>query len=187
MILPPPPPPDWGVIATPELRSMSKEFVAVIGGARSRVRNTRNTTPNNCRSRSHLGDHTPLGGFVLPLRERGDEAAFRVSSGLPKLRRGWNRVRWRRKRAGLHPVLIAARREGPSADSAGSRHRSSQTGSRTKSLRRSESRPSRVCWDSSGIYHSCSQMDHGGEALIGLVGAHCDAFELLELAEEVLD
>src|SRR6188508_838137 len=30
-------------------------------------------------------------------------------------------------------------------------------------------------------------MDHGGEALIGLVGAHCDAFELLEPAEKVLD
>ena len=30
-------------------------------------------------------------------------------------------------------------------------------------------------------------MDHGGEALIGFVGAHGDAFELLELAEEVLD
>ena len=30
-------------------------------------------------------------------------------------------------------------------------------------------------------------MDHGCEALIGLVGAHGDAFELLELAEEVLD
>ena len=30
-------------------------------------------------------------------------------------------------------------------------------------------------------------MDHGGEALIGLVGAHGDAFELLELAEEVFD
>jgi hypothetical protein len=30
-------------------------------------------------------------------------------------------------------------------------------------------------------------MDHGGEALIGLVGAHGDAFELLELAEEILD
>src|SRR2546429_4902946 len=30
-------------------------------------------------------------------------------------------------------------------------------------------------------------MDHGGEALIGLAGAHCDTFELLELAEEVLD
>jgi hypothetical protein len=30
-------------------------------------------------------------------------------------------------------------------------------------------------------------MDRGGEALIGLVGAHCDAFELLELAEEVLN
>ena len=30
-------------------------------------------------------------------------------------------------------------------------------------------------------------MDDGGEALIGFVGAHGDAFELLELAEEVLD
>src|SRR6201988_3771022 len=30
-------------------------------------------------------------------------------------------------------------------------------------------------------------MDHGGEALIGLAGAHCDAFEFLEPAEEVLD
>jgi hypothetical protein len=30
-------------------------------------------------------------------------------------------------------------------------------------------------------------MDHGGEALIGLVSAHRDAFELLEPAEEVLD
>src|SRR5438309_717125 len=30
-------------------------------------------------------------------------------------------------------------------------------------------------------------MDHGGEALIGLAGAHCYTFELLELAEEVLD
>jgi hypothetical protein len=29
-------------------------------------------------------------------------------------------------------------------------------------------------------------MDHGGEALICLVGAHGDAFELLEPAEEVL-
>ena len=46
---------------------------------------------------------------------------------------------------------------------------------------------SRVCWDLSGVYHGSGQMDHGGEALIGLVGAHCDAFELLELAEEVLD
>jgi len=46
---------------------------------------------------------------------------------------------------------------------------------------------SRVCWDSSGVYHSCRQMDHGGEALIGLVGAHGDAFEFLEFAEEVLD
>ena len=30
-------------------------------------------------------------------------------------------------------------------------------------------------------------MDDGGETLIGFVGAHGDAFELLELAEEVLD
>jgi len=30
-------------------------------------------------------------------------------------------------------------------------------------------------------------MDQGGEALIGFVGSHGDAFELLELAEEVLD
>jgi hypothetical protein len=30
-------------------------------------------------------------------------------------------------------------------------------------------------------------MDHGGEALIGLVGSHGDAFEFFELAEEVFD
>jgi hypothetical protein len=30
-------------------------------------------------------------------------------------------------------------------------------------------------------------MDHGGEALIGLVSAHGDAFELLELGKEVFD
>jgi hypothetical protein len=30
-------------------------------------------------------------------------------------------------------------------------------------------------------------MDHGGEALIGFVGAYGDAFELFELAEEGLD
>src|SRR4029077_1178130 len=46
---------------------------------------------------------------------------------------------------------------------------------------------SRACWDSSGVYHGGDQMDHGGETLIGLVGAHGDAFELLELSEEVLD
>jgi hypothetical protein len=44
-----------------------------------------------------------------------------------------------------------------------------------------------VCWDSSGVYHGSGQMDHGGETLVCLVGAHGDAFELLELAEEVLD
>ena len=31
------------------------------------------------------------------------------------------------------------------------------------------------------------EVDHGGEAEVGLVAAHGDAFELLELAEEVLD
>ena len=46
---------------------------------------------------------------------------------------------------------------------------------------------SRACWDSSRVYHGCAQVDHCGEALIGLVGAQRDAFELLELAEEVLD
>ena len=30
-------------------------------------------------------------------------------------------------------------------------------------------------------------MDDGGEALVGFVGAHGDALELLEFAEEVLD
>jgi hypothetical protein len=30
-------------------------------------------------------------------------------------------------------------------------------------------------------------VDHGGEALVGLVRAHDDALEFLELAEEVLD
>jgi ATP-dependent protease HslVU (ClpYQ) peptidase subunit len=30
-------------------------------------------------------------------------------------------------------------------------------------------------------------VDHGGEACVGLAGAQGDAFELLELAEEVLD
>src|SRR5437868_5087813 len=45
----------------------------------------------------------------------------------------------------------------------------------------------RACWDSSGVYHGCDQMDHGSEALIGLAGAHCDTFELLEHAEEVLN
>src|ERR1700682_6348187 len=48
-------------------------------------------------------------------------------------------------------------------------------------------RSTRVWWDSSGVYHRCGEMDHGGDALIGLVGAHSDAFELLELAEEVFD
>jgi hypothetical protein len=45
----------------------------------------------------------------------------------------------------------------------------------------------RVCWDSSRVYHGCGEMEHGGEALIGLVRAHGDAFEALELAEEVFD
>src|SRR5208282_1956328 len=37
------------------------------------------------------------------------------------------------------------------------------------------------------MYHGCGKMDHGGEALIGFIGAHGDALELLELAEEILD
>src|SRR3954452_24008527 len=45
----------------------------------------------------------------------------------------------------------------------------------------------RACWDSSGVYHGCHQMNHGSEALIGLAGSQCDAFELLQPAEEVLD
>ena len=45
----------------------------------------------------------------------------------------------------------------------------------------------RVCLDSPGVYHGCGQMDHGGKTLIGLVGAHGDAFEFLQLTEEVLD
>src|SRR5882762_2813599 len=46
---------------------------------------------------------------------------------------------------------------------------------------------SRVCWDSSRVYHGCGQMDHGSEALVGLVCAHGDPFEFLQFAEEVLD
>src|SRR4051794_13739330 len=45
----------------------------------------------------------------------------------------------------------------------------------------------RACWDSSGCDDSGGEVDHGGEARIGLVAAHCDALELLQLAEEVLD
>src|SRR5262245_48535711 len=45
----------------------------------------------------------------------------------------------------------------------------------------------KACWDSSRVYHGCGEMDHGGEALIGFVGAERDAFELLELAEEIFD
>src|SRR3984893_5643807 len=58
----------------------------------------------------------------------------------------------------------------------------------TSSRKRSASKTrTRVCWDSSGVYHGCGQIDHGGEALIGLVGAHGDAFELLELPEDVFE
>ena len=46
---------------------------------------------------------------------------------------------------------------------------------------------SRVCWDSSGVYHGCDEMDHGCEAEISFVCAQRDALELLELAEEVFD
>ena len=38
-----------------------------------------------------------------------------------------------------------------------------------------------------GVDDGGGEMDDGGEALVGFVGAHGDAFELLELAEEVLD
>ena len=44
---------------------------------------------------------------------------------------------------------------------------------------------SRVCLDSSGVDDGGGEMDHSGEALIGLVGSQRDSFELLELAEEV--
>lgn len=33
----------------------------------------------------------------------------------------------------------------------------------------------------------CGEIDHGAEAFVCFVGPHCDAFEFLELAEEVLD
>lgn len=32
-----------------------------------------------------------------------------------------------------------------------------------------------------------SEVDHGLETAVCLVGSHCDAFEFLELAEEILD
>ena len=32
--------------------------------------------------------------------------------------------------------------------------------------------PTRVCWESSGVYHGGGQVDHRGEALIGLIGAN---------------
>ena len=38
-----------------------------------------------------------------------------------------------------------------------------------------------------GVYHGCGEKDVCGEALIGFVCAHGDAFELLELAKEVFD
>ena len=37
------------------------------------------------------------------------------------------------------------------------------------------------------MYHGCGDVDHCGEAGVGFVGPHGDAFELLELAEEVFD
>lgn len=49
------------------------------------------------------------------------------------------------------------------------------------------SRHSGVCWDLSRVYRGRGQIDHGGEALVGLFGSHCDALEFLELTEEVLD
>ena len=44
-----------------------------------------------------------------------------------------------------------------------------------------------ACWDSPRVDHGGGEMDHGGEALIGLVGAHSDAFEFLEFTEEIFD
>ena len=37
------------------------------------------------------------------------------------------------------------------------------------------------------MYHGCGDVDHCGEAGVGFVGPQGDAFELLELAEEVFD
>src|SRR5580704_1220127 len=45
----------------------------------------------------------------------------------------------------------------------------------------------RVCGDSSRVDDGSGEIDHGFEALVGFVGAHGDAFEFLELAEEVFD
>jgi hypothetical protein len=45
----------------------------------------------------------------------------------------------------------------------------------------------RVCLDSSGIDNGCGKIDHCCEALISFVAAHCDAFEFLEFAKEILD
>jgi hypothetical protein len=45
----------------------------------------------------------------------------------------------------------------------------------------------RVCWGSSGGYRGRGQVDHGGKALVCLAGVHGNAFEHLDLAEEVFD
>src|SRR6478752_9544266 len=45
----------------------------------------------------------------------------------------------------------------------------------------------KACGDSSGMDDGCGEIDHGGVALVGLVGSHGDALEFLELAEKVLD
>jgi hypothetical protein len=37
------------------------------------------------------------------------------------------------------------------------------------------------------MYHGCGEMDHGGEALVGFVSPHGDAFDLLQLTDEALD
>lgn len=37
------------------------------------------------------------------------------------------------------------------------------------------------------IDDGCSEVDHCGKALVGFAGAHGDALELFELAEEVFD
>ena len=46
---------------------------------------------------------------------------------------------------------------------------------------------SRACGDSPRVDDGCGEVDHGLEALVGLAGAHGDALEFLQLAEEVLN
>lgn len=37
------------------------------------------------------------------------------------------------------------------------------------------------------MYDGCGEIDHSAEAFVGFVGTHRDAFEFLELTEEILD